>query len=286
MKSLQVSYLFLILLLFPSCRQKEFDSTGVAARVNDRVLWLDDVKKYMPPGLHGADSARVARLYINNWVEDEAAIAMAEKNIPETQEIDRMVEDYRRQLIMWEYRRQMTLQNGQIRPSVDEIDEYYDIHKSSLRLHRPVIKGVYIKIPDNARELPEIKRLYRSERVEDMDRLEKLMDRAVNYEYFRDKWTDWSIFEARIPFKELDSNPDAFPVKNDHLEITDDGYVYLLDISKSLAAGELMPRDYAENTIIEALERENAVAYDKLLRRQLADKAMREGVAEIFVPMQ
>ena len=284
MKSLRYSVLLLAGLFVASCSQKKFDPTGLAARVNDRTLSIEEVQKNIPHGLPSTDSTRVARLFINNWVEEQAITAMAEKNIPETAEIDRMVEDYRRQLLMWEYRRQLTLRNEENLPDDEEVKEYYEIHKSALKLQRPVIKGIYIKISEDSPHLKDIRKLYRSDKVEDMDRLEKLMDNdVVSYEFFRDKWTDWSTFELRIPLKELDKSPDNFPITNDFIDLTDDGYVYLLDISDRLEGGETMPLDYAESGIVEALQRENAVAYDKVLRKQITDKALRDGVAEIFV---
>lgn len=270
-------------LLLTGCRQGKFDSTGIAARVGDHVLTIEDVARNVPPGLDAADSARMARNYVNNWAEEQAVILMAEKFIPDTKEIEKMVEDYRRQLLMWEYRRQMTLQNGKETPAEEDINEYYSNHKSVLKLQRPIIKGIYIKLPEDAKEVAEIRKLYRSEKTTDMDKLEKLVDHAVNYEYFRDRWVDWSNIELRIPAKELDADPDNYPATHDHLEVKSDGYVYFLAISDHKKPGEIMPIDYARAYIVEALERENAVTYDKSLRKQLLDKAYREGIAEIFI---
>lgn len=281
----RVLFVFCCTLFFCACSDKKVDTTGVAARVGDRELRFEEVARNVPPGMSEADSTRIARLFITNWLEEQAVMLMAERQIPDTKEIDRMVEEYRRQLLMWEYRRQMTLKNGMPAPDNDEIDRYYDNHKGTLKLKRPIIKGIYIKLPDDAPEVPEIKKLYRSAKTQDLDKLENLMDRAVNYDYFRDKWVDWSQIEERIPSVELDADPDNFPVTHDHLEVTADGYVYLLDISDYMKAGETMPVDFARNYVIEALERENAVTYDKTLRKQLLDKAIHEGVANIYVDL-
>lgn len=281
MKFLAVSLLSLLIL--SGCSKKSTDNSGLAARVGDRVLTLEEVARNVPPGIESADSARIARNFVNNWVEEQSVTLMAEKMIPDTKEIEEMVAEYRRQLLMWEYRRQMTLKNGMPMHDEADINDYYEKHKNILKLTRPVIKGLYIKIASNAKELPEIKRLYRSTKINDMDKLEKLVDNAVNYEFFRDNWVEWGSVESRIPAKELEQNPDLFPVTHDHLEVTADGYTYLLDIDDVLKAGDTTPMDVARASIIEALDRENAVTYDKSLRRQLFDKAFREGIAEIFI---
>lgn len=279
----QLAFSLILILSLAGCSNRKIDTTGLAARVGDRFLTMDEVLLNIPPGVTGADSVKIAKNYVNNWVEEQSVTLMAERLIPDTKEIDRMVEEYRRQLLMWEYRRHMTLQNAGDEPEDEDIAQYYENHKSLLKLQRPIIRGIYIKIPDNARENNEIKKLYRSDKTDDMDKLEKLMDHAVNYEYFRDKWVDWSIIESRIPAKELDADPDNFPLNNDHLEVTSDGYTYYLQITDNLKAGDTMPLDYARDYIIDALQRENAVSYDKTLRKQLFDRAYRDGIAQIYI---
>lgn len=275
----------LLILAVSGCSKEQPDTSHLAARVGERELTLEEVARNVPAGVNSADSLRLSKLFITNWVEEQATMLMAEKQIPDTKEIDRMVEEYRRQLLMWEYRRQMTLKNGMPRPDEEDIERYYRSHKAALKLQRPVIKGIYLKVPEDARSLGEMRKLYRSNKTEDLDKLENLADQAVNYEYFRDKWVDWSVFEERIPSKELDVNPDDFPATHNHLEVTADGYVYLLDITDFLKAGETMPEDYARSYILESLDRENAVSYDKTLRKQLLDKAIREGIADIYVDL-
>lgn len=281
MKSL--SYSIFPILLLASCAKESTDSTGLAARVGAHTLTLEEVQRNTPAGLSSADSLRFVHNYVDNWVEEQAITEMAEKYIPSTEDIDKMVDDYRRQLLMWEYRRAMAQKNGFTQPADSAVDNYYRAHSSHLKLQHPIVKGIYIKIPDNAPELKEIRKLYRSNRIEDFDKLEKLVGKAVNYEYFRDTWTDWESLESRIPAKELANNPDAFPSANKFLDTTNDGYVYLLAISEVLPAGATMPVDYARAGIVEALKRENAVAYDKALRHQLMEEALSEGAAQIFI---
>lgn len=281
----KISAFTFILFFIISCGRPKEDTTGLIAKVGEHKLTVEELQRNIKPGLPPADSLRAAKLFINDWLETEAATQMAERLLPNTAEIDRMVEDYRRQLLMWEYRRNMTLQQGRSTPSDQEIQTYYDTHKSTLKLQRPIVKGLYIKIPDDTKQLSQIHTLYRSSKIEDLDKLEKMLDNAVTYEYFRDTWVDWSSLESRIPAKEFDAAPDDFPATHDHLELKADGYVYLLQISDNKKVGETMPADYARAYIVEAIERENAVAYDKTLRRQLLDKAVREGTAQIYVDL-
>ena len=75
------------------------------AEVGTDVLYLEDLKQAIPLGLSDADSTKLAQQYIRNWVEDVLFYQNAIRNIPDTKDIDRLVENYRRSLIEHEYQR-------------------------------------------------------------------------------------------------------------------------------------------------------------------------------------
>ena len=77
---------------------------------------------------------------------------------------------------------------------------YYEEHKDDFKLERPMVKGVYLKLLDDAPKLKQIRRLYRSDSPGDIDKLEKAaIGTAIHYDYFRDSWIDWEQIENRIP---------------------------------------------------------------------------------------
>lgn len=269
--------------LFASCEKKTQPIDDPAARVGNRWLSKSEVRRNIPAGVSESDSMKAANAFINNWVENEAAMIVAERNIPDTEEIDRLVENYRRELLMWEYRRRMADENVSEPVVTDSrLDEYISSHPGDFILSGPVVKGIYIKIPEDAPELADILKIYKSDRTDDIDRLDKLVGSAVNYEYFRDKWKDWQHIEDRIPYDGFDKNPGAFPFTTRNLEHRFDGYVYLLHITDVVKPGSPMPTDYARPFVIEAIRRENALEYDKTLRQLLTAEALEDGTAQIF----
>ena len=90
---------------------------------------------------------------------------------------------------MWEYRRRKIEENV-IEPMMTEqqLDEYISKHAGAYILDHPIIKGIYIKISDNAHELNDVRQLYTSDKADDIDKLDKLIESAVSYEYFRDTY--------------------------------------------------------------------------------------------------
>ena len=57
----------------------------------------------MPFHISKDDSVLFAELYIKNWVEDVLLFDKAEGNIPDNAKIAKLVENYRRALIMHTY---------------------------------------------------------------------------------------------------------------------------------------------------------------------------------------
>ena len=75
--------------------------------VNGDVLYLEDIEQMLPLGLSDADSTVFADRYIRNWVQDVLFYQNAIRNIPDTKDIDRLVENYRRSLFEHEYQRRL-----------------------------------------------------------------------------------------------------------------------------------------------------------------------------------
>ncbi|MDE6094465.1 MAG: hypothetical protein K2F61_06795, partial [Muribaculaceae bacterium] len=180
------------IILLQACSDKTQPINDPAARVGDRWLSKSEVRRNIPAGVSESDSIKAANAFINNWVENEATMIVAERNIPDTEEINRLVENYRRELLMWEYRKRKAEEN--VTDPVlteDQIEEYISLNADAFILDHPIVKGIYIKIPEDAPELNEVIKLYQSDRPDDIDRLDKSVSSAVNYEYFRDTWMNW-----------------------------------------------------------------------------------------------
>lgn len=82
----------------------------------------EDLQSVLPDGLTTDDSLLFAEHYIRNWVEDVLLYEKARSNIPNNGEIDKLVENYRKALIMHTYQQALihqTLSLGDIRTGTD-----------------------------------------------------------------------------------------------------------------------------------------------------------------------
>ena len=71
--------------------------------VGDSTLRLADVVRRIPTGLDSEDSLRMFHNIVSSWVDGLVLSNVAQRNIPDMRRIDRMVQEYRNNLIISEY---------------------------------------------------------------------------------------------------------------------------------------------------------------------------------------
>ncbi len=274
-------------LTFAGCSKPAPDIDALlVARVGQSRLTKTDIAKLVTPGMSADDSARLVRSYVKSWIESRVMSEMAVRSIPDMSTIDRMVDDYRNELIAWEYRRLMFNQHGNVTFSDDTLRAYYDAHKSMFVLDRPLVKGVYIKVASDSPSLKVIKKLYKSTKPEDIDQLEKEdLQGVIHYDYFRDRWVDWEQIETRVPI-DFGSSPEAFLATQSNAEVTSDGFTHLLEITDYLPSGAVMPFEWAEESIRRTLYDEQRLAYDAQLRLDLYDEGLKDGTIIVNIPLE
>lgn len=282
----QLHALCALIVILCSCSSPAGEGDNQAlVRVGNSTLSRRELAGAVPGGLSAVDSARYAGAYIRRWIDRHLVSDIASDEIDMT-DIDRMTDDYRRRLIEMEYRRRMFETHGESNIPEDTIRNFFITHNDDFILERPMLQGVYLKVPENAANLQTIRRLYRSDKPADIDRLEKeVFSSAIHYDYFRDKWTDWEQVELHIPYN-FGDDPAAFLKSHDHFETTAGGFVYLLDINDVLPAGAVMPYENAKALIRERLTAADRRAYEASLMKRLYDKSLKEGKIQLFVDLE
>lgn len=269
-----------------ACSHADPDTdAGLVARVGKQRLMRDELDRAITPGLSAEDSTAFARAYVKSWVDARVMSEVASRNIPDMTTIDRMVDDYRNELIAWEYSRLMFDRHSESDFPADTIEAYYQREKKRFVLDRPLVKGVYIKIADNSPVLARVRKLYKSTRDADIDRLEKQdLQGVIHYDYFRDRWVDWEQIETRMP-GDFGDSPDAFVASHKHYEVTSNGFTHLLEITDYLPTGSPMPIERARTFIVRDLYNLNRQAYDTRLRMELLSRGLEDGTVVINTPL-
>lgn len=287
MKSLyrQLQYipiLFFILATASCGGQDEKNNNGdILVKIGDSKLTREQLNANIPGGITPDDSAKLARAYIRTWIEQQLITEVAAQNI-DMDKIDELVAEYRNDLIMWEYSRLMYDSNSTRQLCEDSLKAHYNANKQRYRLSTPLIKGIYIKVEATAPRLSQLRKWSHAADSNDVDNIEKYaLSGVIHFDDFRNNWIDWSQVEARIPH-DFGDNPDYYIRNNKHLDTTVNGYTYILDIAESLPAGSIMPFELAKEIITDELINKKRQHYDRDLRRQLYEEALKDGKIEIF----
>ena len=202
--------LLLISLLFcVSCTDKH-DHKGQTplVEVDGNFLYKEDLQAVFPAGLSKDDSLLFAEHYIRSWVEDVLLFNQAQSNIPDNGEIDKLVANYRKALIMHTYQQELISQKLSGEIPEQEIADYYEKNKELFKLDRPLMKGLFIKVPLTAPQLGNVRKWYKTETQDAVEHLEKYsLQNAVKYEYFYDKWVRVADVLDMIVVVQLHSAP-------------------------------------------------------------------------------
>ena len=270
-------WLLSVSLMLSSCHKREevkyVSGKTPLVELDGNVLYQEDLLQVLPVDISEADSAQFANRYIENWLSELLLYQNAERNVRDDKQIDELVENYRRSLIVHEYQQLLIEQKIEQDITIQEIETFYNDNKNLFVLEKPILKGLFIKLPLSAPNQNSIMKLYRLSDDESYDEIEKYCIRnAPYYEFFYDYWHSVSDIEILLPSMEVSLQD--YLNKNDFLEIKDDEFIYLLNVSEYLPKGSVAPIEQVENRIKRLLINNKAVSYIQKIKKDLYNSAI------------
>lgn len=264
-------------LVFISCQKKtkaEVDEQqDPIVSVDASVLYKADVKKSLPETLTPEDSMKAAQAYINAWIEDVLIYNRAKQNIVDQNQIDALVEDYRKSLIIHTYQDRLLKEYISENVPEKELLGFYEKNKDSFKLKENIIKGLYLKIPVESPELKNFRKWYTQTSDEAVGNIEKKqLQNAVAYNFFFDRWMSFESVMENIPFVIKDEQQFLRTKRN--IEVQDSSFVYLLNIKEYKLAGGQAPYEFEKNTLVEYYLKKKESDFLKQIRADLYNKAL------------
>jgi hypothetical protein len=241
--------LMMIPLLLKSCVTSRSDEDRTPlAKVGDEVVYLDEALDGMPEGLSGKDSTTYVRQFLRNRVKDLLIYEKAVKNIPQNQEMDDLVENYRRSLIIYKYQQQVMNEKMKTEITDSEMLNFYKLNSRRFVAEHNLVKGIFIKVPKNAPGLENFKRLYRSSSADSFEKIEKYcVQNAGQVENFYDKWISFDDIMDNIPY--TISNRSEFLRTHSTLDVVENNFCYLLYIDEYVISGNIAPFEYVRDDV-------------------------------------
>lgn len=263
----------LFAILFSGCTLDKREVPGAIVSVGNRYLTREMLDQVIPDGLSPRDSSAFADAYVRHWAEDELVYDVAQKNIPDVERIENLVDRYRRELFVHEYQKQILSEKLDAEISDDAVKNYYRTHLDKFILKTPIVKGLFLKVAETTPELKNLKKWYRGKDHASVENIEKYtLHNIINYDYFYDRWVSFDEVMSAIPYTVTDAN--RFLQTHTFLEINDEGYWYLLNISDYLPAGAHMPLDFARTQIEEILLNQKRMDFLHQMNKELYQEAL------------
>lgn len=272
----------LLSIVFFSCHKNQPQVKGdPLLEVNGKYLYPEDIRQIIPPSMNKRDSTEMAESYIRKWVTDVLMYENAQRNISDQKEIDELVENYRKSLIINEYQQKLVEQRLPANPSDEELNRFYNQYIDHFQLKENIVKGLLLVVPAKTNNLVTVRSWVVSSDTKALEKIEKYSLRnAISYDYFGNKWMPLSEVLKKIPVKVED--PTAFVKSNKLFETSDSLKHYFLRIESYKTPGETEPFELARDRIAYVLLNQQKNEFIKKFESDLYNDAIKDGTVIYF----
>lgn len=278
--------LFIAALLL-GCNKKTPDSSRIlVAEVNGNFLYLDNIEQIIPPNTLPVDSADLAEKYIQKWVTDILMYEKAVQNISDASEIDRLVNEYRKTLIIHQYQQKIVNHSRRVqKPTEEEILQFYEYYGKQIFLKENIIKGLLLIVPVDAPDIKKVSKWVKKADQESIENIEKYsLKNAVSYDYFRDRWVPFAEVAKKTNFQSV--NPSLFISTNNIVEASDSVHYYFLRIDDYAITGSAEPYDFAKSKIENILTKKKQAEAISILENEIYQNALSRKKLKLYSPKE
>jgi len=275
-----LSFLALVLstsFLFISCENERFGRKKPIAEAGGKSLYKEDIENIFFAGMTREDSVAALENYIRIWATDILMYEKAQENVKNQERIAALLETYRRSLLVYEYQLQLVKDRLNNTISPEEIKSYYNKNAPLFRLDEILIKGLFLKVPNQAPDIDAFRKLFNNSKEKDLDQIELLsIKNAAKFEYFNEKWQPLLEIQRKSPIRVENLKQRPFYESQDSLS------TYFLYVQEYVLEGELQPLDYAESKIRGILLEQRKNNFLKQFSNRLYDEAVERGKVKIY----
>ena len=245
-------------------------SEGVIAQVGTHALYEEEIRAVTRGSLNADDSTRMADAFIQNWATEWLLYDNAKRQLGNQQQLDQLVEDYRRALYVHEYEQLLISRRMPTDIEPDSMLAYYERYGDRMLLDEDIIRGIMIILPADAKQLAQLKKWLAKGELE-IDNIENYAyQTAIGYQFFVEEWQPLQKIIAKIP---ADEKKLISQLKYHNLiEVKNEDKIYLLQVTDKHFAGEQMPFDYAQSAITHAILEQRKTDFTRKHRLDIYNK--------------
>ncbi len=277
-------YIFITLLAIFACQPPNgtSDTTqeDVVAIVDQKKLLKEDLLQLLPEDMTDKDSLSYMQSLAERWVRDQLLLHEAETRLPENFDINKLLEDYKKSLLL--HRFEHLLINQYLDTIIHEVElnEYFENNKESYTLKEDILRLRYVKINKNQTKLDKIKKLIKADQTQELNSLKTLCEQYAE-KYILDDMAWFSLTQLKEEFPEKIKPSKLYKKKLVQKSIDPDIHLfYVLDIAK---ANQAPPLDYVRNQVKKIILQKRKIKLIENIKKQLYEDALQSNRIKILI---
>jgi hypothetical protein len=275
---------FVCFFLLVSCeylvvQEKKDTVSEIVAIVNTDKLFREDLKNVLPRNISKEDSLILIKSFIQDWAVEKLLLKGAANNstLASFENINKLVQDYKESLLINNYKEELIKQQLDTVISEEEVEQYYLDNNENFKLNEVLVKSKYLYFNHTINDQKEIIKLFKSDKIDDAEELERQQLSFKIYQLNDSIWTDLDKVLLKLPFsKENLLKKTNFIQKQDSLGL------YLVAIKEVLNRNDVAPLSYIKPTIKEMILHKRKIELIREIEKIIVKDATKNNNFKIY----
>ena len=276
--------IFLVALNLFSCSYFKNNESEKLAKVDDKILYADDLPNDFFKNLNPKDSLSKLNSFINDWIKEQILLSQINPDDEVLDaEITKKTEEYKKSLLLYEIQKQLVSTNLDSNISSQEITDYYEKNKENFLLKKNLVRLNFVKLKSDTKSLDKLKKLFVSNKEDDRNKLYLLCEKDAE-NFFLDDST-WIVFEdlrKEIPLNQY--SDEFFFTKNKYVELKDNDFIYLILIKEFRVKNSVSPIENEIELIKQIILNQRKLSVWQKLEKDMVDSAKNNNRIEVYTP--
>lgn len=253
----------------------------VLARAGKEVLHSSEVLSLLPKGCSPVDSAHFVRQYVDAWATRFLLLEKAEDKLSkEDLNTDRELEELRTDLLVYRY--EMLYVDSKLDTMItqEECLDYYQEHQQAFTADTYVITCRYVRISPSSPNLQIVKKLFFSDRPDDLESLGEVCYSSADKFFCYDDWISLEVMATELG-RSLPWCENALKSSN-RIEVANEGYLQMVYVTSKVAPGQVAPFQFCRERIEDIILSRRKQELITNLERNLLNDAKSSGKLTVY----
>lgn len=205
---LVVGFIFYIL---SSCKKNEVAPVQpvdqLLAIYGDKQLKYSDIAILMGEMNPDRDSQQVVGNYTEKWIKEQIMIHEAKKNLKDLTKIEKLVEDFRNDMLTLTFEEQLIKEKLDTVISDGELIEFYKSNKSRYKLESIIFRFIFIKANKPIADPKNLEDIWKNQNSRSLQMLNLYCQNNADICFLNpDRWYKWEEIKQYFPSRLLSEN--------------------------------------------------------------------------------